>query len=518
VFLVAVLLALAAAAPCNAQIQIFSTGQYGTPETISLVPAGFGSYGGNYFIPDARLTVIWVAPSLGGPPTQFPAPPIAGGVRGGLFLPPGWGDANAGNFLTAGLYVSVYDSLGSHSSFQFIDPGTGLPATATGNFTSPILAPAGFGGFSGSLFVSDQNNTIWQAFPGTTMVSVFRYLSEGCPASGFCPFRNFAPFGLEFTPPGWGAVGDMLLVAGAGPVVDDTGTPVLDAGGNRYSTIVAVASDGTVNPFADIPLRGAVTDPDTQQQNGLRQILMLPDDFLVPSLGSDGLGKLLLVSISGSGQGGGVLGETLAVNSAGQIKGHLVTGTVTAKFDPRGMIVTADNHVLVSDTSDPIWRAAATDFAPGRGAVCSVMSSVSLSSLWPANHDLVNVGLTVTASCPNATTVSVYSDEDELANTGDGVFSPDAANIASGTLRLRAERSGKGDGRVYLIVARATDISGTAVASCSTVVVPQSQSRKDKDAVNAQAAAASQFCTQNGGAAPAGFFPVGVGPVVGPKQ
>jgi hypothetical protein len=49
----------------------------------------------------------------------------------------------------------------------------------------------------------------------------------------------------------------------------------------------------------------------------------------------------------------------------------------------------------------------------------------------------------------------------------------DARDIAPGTLRLRAERKGNGDGRVYLIVASATDGSGngrgTAVRwSCRT--------------------------------------------------
>jgi hypothetical protein len=507
---------LVLAAPCPAQIRDFSTGRYGTPETISLVPAGFGPYGGFYFIPDARLSVVWVVRPLGGEPTPFPASPQ--GVRGGLFLPPGWGGPDAGLFLTAGTNVNVYDNLGSGTSFQFLDPVTGLPVTATATFTMPLIAPSGFGGFAGYLFVSDQNNKIWAAAPGTKMLTVFRFLPDSCPSSGFCAFRNFLPFGLELAPPAWGPGGNMLLVSDGSPAVDDAGVPLLDQNGQRYSTIVAVGPDGGVIPFADIPLRGAATDPDIQQQNGLRQMLVLPDDFLVPSLGAAGAGKLLLVSVAGSGNGGGVLGETLAVNASGQIKGHLVTGSVTAKFDPRGMTVTADNHVLISDTSDPIWSASATDFAPGRGAVCSVMSSASASSLWPPNHDLVNVGLSVTSSCPSAVTVSVYSDEDELADDGDGAFSPDAADIAVGTLRLRSERSGTGEGRVYLIVAGATDIAGTAAASCSTVVVPHSKSSKDVAAVAARASAASQFCSMHQGTAPEGFSPVGNGPVVPPKQ
>jgi hypothetical protein len=98
----ALVMVLAALPPsATAQIQIFSTGQYGTPETISLAPSGFGAFGGQYFIPDARLNNIWIVPITGGPPTAFLAAPIEGAsVTGGLFLPSGWG-GNSGRFLVA---------------------------------------------------------------------------------------------------------------------------------------------------------------------------------------------------------------------------------------------------------------------------------------------------------------------------------------------------------------------------------------------------------------------------------
>ena len=115
------------------------------------------------------------------------------------------------------------------------------------------------------------------------------------------------------------------------------------------------------------------------------------------------------------------------------------------------------------------------------------------------------------------TQVAVFSDEDDLA-PGSGNHSPDAKNIAPATLRLRADRSGSADGRVYLIVATATDSSSNVSAACTTVVVPHSNSAQAKAAVAAQAAAAKAFCEANAGAAPAGYVVVGDGPVVGPKQ
>ena len=115
------------------------------------------------------------------------------------------------------------------------------------------------------------------------------------------------------------------------------------------------------------------------------------------------------------------------------------------------------------------------------------------------------------------TQVAVFSDEDDLA-PGSGNHSPDAKNIAPATLRLRAERNGSADGRVYLIVATATDSSSNVSAACTTVLVPHSQSPAARAAAAAAGAAAAQSCTANSGTPPAGFVPVGGGPLVGPKQ
>jgi len=97
-------------------------------------------------------------------------------------------------------------------------------------------------------------------------------------------------------------------------------------------------------------------------------------------------------------------------------------------------------------------------------------------------------------------------------------MSPDAKNIALGTLRLRSERRDTGDGRVYLIVVKTSDGTGNGAFSCTTVTVPNGNGGPPQASVNAQAAAAKTFCTNNGGAAPAGYFLVGDGPVIGPKQ
>lgn len=144
-------------------------------------------------------------------------------------------------------------------------------------------------------------------------------------------------------------------------------------------------------------------------------------------------------------------------------------------------------------------------------------SSVALTSLSKTNSDLENVGLAASANEPATFTVQVFGDENDETPTSTApltVHSPDAKDIAIGTLQLRAERVESEDGRVYLIVVTATDTSGNTSKGCHTVVVP----RKKKGDVDQQAAAAKSFCEANNGAPPPGYFVIGDGPIIGPKQ
>lgn len=157
-------------------------------------------------------------------------------------------------------------------------------------------------------------------------------------------------------------------------------------------------------------------------------------------------------------------------------------------------------------------------FCASNDAIAPVLtSSVALTSLSPSNNDLVNVGLSATANEPATFGVQVFGDENDETPTSTTPFtlhSPDAKDIAVGTLRLRAERVNSGDGRVYLVVVTATDSNGNASRACHTVVVTKNK----KGDVDAQAAAAKAFCEANNGAPPAGYFVIGDGPIIGPKQ
>ncbi|HXU35283.1 MAG TPA: HYR domain-containing protein [Blastocatellia bacterium] len=182
------------------------------------------------------------------------------------------------------------------------------------------------------------------------------------------------------------------------------------------------------------------------------------------------------------------------------------TTVMNTATDASGNTATCSFTVTINDTEPP--------------SVTAI--TVATSSLSPPDHNLINVGLAggnFSDNCPGATRqVLVFGDEDDEAETGDGNFSPDARDLNIGTLRLRSERIGAADGRVYLIVVKVTDTSGNMSFTCATVVVPKSQSKGDKNSVDAQAAAAKAYALSHNGSPPPGYFVIGDGQVVGPKQ
>jgi hypothetical protein len=131
----------------------------------------------------------------------------------------------------------------------------------------------------------------------------------------------------------------------------------------------------------------------------------------------------------------------------------------------------------------------------------TVRCSVTTPVLWPPNDQLVNVGLRVQVSDPSATiSVQVFANDDALAS--------DAADLAPGTLRLRGDRQGGGDGRVYLVVVTATDAAGDVAVGVCTVVVPHDQSAGALAAVEQQAAEAEAYFRAFR-TAPPGYRPLG---------
>jgi len=118
--------------------------------------------------------------------------------------------------------------------------------------------------------------------------------------------------------------------------------------------------------------------------------------------------------------------------------------------------------------------------------------------LWPPNHKYVPITIQgVPGGTLSGATVTVCSDEPENAQ-GSGNTQNDA-RIVGGQLQVRSERSGPGDGRVYVI--RVTKGNFTC---CAVVAVPHDQSAASIASVLAQATTAVNSCNTGSGC-PAGF-------------
>ena len=192
----------------------------------------------------------------------------------------------------------------------------------------------------------------------------------------------------------------------------------------------------------------------------------------------------------------------------------------TFSYTPDPGFTGTDTFDYVADDGDAESNLATVTITVNDTQGPSITCSVTKALLWPPNSDLVGVGLAVTATDNGGeepvVQIDVFSDEDDAEQAGG--MSPDARDVAAGTLRLRAERRGDADGRVYVIRIRATDQSNNTSYGYCTVVVPHGQSKAALSAVNAQAAAAVAAFVAAGNNPPAGFHAVGDGATVGPKQ
>jgi len=168
-------------------------------------------------------------------------------------------------------------------------------------------------------------------------------------------------------------------------------------------------------------------------------------------------------------------------------------------------VIASDNCTAVTVNSQPASgsffavgtttvRATATD-GSGNTATCSFTVTVNDVEppvihdllvtppvLWPPNHHMkdVDVNYTSTDNCPGPITchITVISDEPENG-TGDGDTAPDWELVDDHHVKLRAERAGNGDGRVYTVTVTCTDQYGNSSSGTKAVLVPKNMSKKD---------------------------------------
>lgn len=127
-------------------------------------------------------------------------------------------------------------------------------------------------------------------------------------------------------------------------------------------------------------------------------------------------------------------------------------------------------------------------FENGRGADVTppdLTITLTPDTLWPANHRLAPVSANVRATDdtdpnPTVTLLSITSSEPDTG-TGDGDDPQDIQEAAFGTddreFLLRAERAGKGPGRVYTVTYQARDAAGNTATASTQVSVPHDKGK-----------------------------------------
>jgi len=111
----------------------------------------------------------------------------------------------------------------------------------------------------------------------------------------------------------------------------------------------------------------------------------------------------------------------------------------------------------------------------------NVSLTTSPDELWPPNHKMVDVDVVLDpGDCSDVTVELLSVTSNEPPNDhGDGNTEPDIMGVETGTedyhFRLRAERAGGGDGRVYTVTYRVTDAGGLLTVASAEVRVPHDQ-------------------------------------------
>jgi hypothetical protein len=161
------------------------------------------------------------------------------------------------------------------------------------------------------------------------------------------------------------------------------------------------------------------------------------------------------------------------------------TNTVPAGAAPSGAVVSFTGEfplgtnvivVTATDSGTNTTSCASTITVADTNPPMIISASASPKTLWSPNHKMIPVTVTarVEDGCSSTSwkITSVTSNE-SFNGQGDGNTPIDWKITGDHTVQLRAERSGKGSGRVYSITIVARDASGNTAQSVVNVSVPK---------------------------------------------
>jgi hypothetical protein len=162
-------------------------------------------------------------------------------------------------------------------------------------------------------------------------------------------------------------------------------------------------------------------------------------------------------------------GASASDTRAGDLTGAIqVGGSVDANV--------VGSYTLTYTVSDGFNTGSATRTVRIEDTTAPSMSNLTVtpSTIAVPNHKMVDVALTYTASDLTGTpvcSVSITSNE-PIDGPGDGNSTVDWQVLDTRKVRVRAERSGIGTGRIYTITVTCADASGNATVKTAAVTVP----------------------------------------------
>jgi Subtilase family len=137
------------------------------------------------------------------------------------------------------------------------------------------------------------------------------------------------------------------------------------------------------------------------------------------------------------------------------------TAVLLTVTDSKGATSQATGSVTVVDNQPP--------------AIANLTASPSI--LWPPNHVMVDITVPydLTDNCGTSSCLLSISSNEPVNGVGDGNTSVDWTVVDAHHVRLRAERNGSGNGRIYTIKVTCTDPQDNVTVMKTSVTVPQHQ-------------------------------------------
>jgi hypothetical protein len=349
-------------------------------------------------------------------------------------------------------------------------PLLSLPANITAEATSPAGAPASYSATANDLVDGSRPVTCDHAsgstFPiAVTTVQCTASDSHGNNAQGSftVTVRDTTPpvlslpasLSAEATGPGGAAVSYSAtandLVDGSRPVTCD------HASGSTFPVTVTTVQCTATDSRGNVAQGSfTVTVRDTTPP-----VLSLPANITAEATSPGG------AAVSYSATATDLVDGSRPVTCAPASGSTFALGTTTVQCtatDTHNNTARGSFTVTVRDTTPPV--------------IASVTASPN--NLWPPNHQMVNVTVSVIASdavdpAPTSVIYSVSSNQ-PINGTGDGDTAPDWQITGPLTLQLRSERA-SGIARIYTITIATTDASGNTSYGTVTVTVGDGRGR-----------------------------------------